>query len=57
MDKDIIEYGIKVVATILDKALSSGIPVRLCINGTGVKNRSDTVFTSEYLLVKSIFMD
>jgi len=47
VDKDIIEFGIKVVATILDKGLSSGIPVRMCINGTGVNWGSDTVFTKE----------
>jgi uncharacterized protein (DUF58 family) len=47
VDRDIIELGIKVATTILDRALRAGIPVRLATNGTTIDGDGQMIFTGE----------
>lgn len=47
IDKDIIELGIKVATTILDRALRNGIPVRLATNGTTIDGDGEMIVTGE----------
>ncbi len=45
--KDIAELGIKAAATLLDRALNSGIPVRLGSNGCILEEPESMIFTGE----------
>jgi len=45
--KERIEMGIRVVATLLDRALRMGIPVRFATNGCTTDERQKTIFTGE----------
>lgn len=47
VDKELIELGIKVTATMFDRALRNGIPVRFASNGCTVDDRSRTIYTNE----------
>ena len=47
VNKDIIEYGIKVTASIFDIALKQGIPVRFACNGSVQKESTGTILTGE----------
>lgn len=47
VDKDIVEFGIKVAASIFDMSLRMGMPVRFATNGTTSGNGRDMVFTGE----------
>lgn len=45
VDKEMIELGIKIAATLLDKALRMGVPVRLATNGCTIDDDSHMVYT------------
>jgi hypothetical protein len=45
VDRNIIELGIKVAATLLDKALRMGAPVRFGTNGCTMDDMTQTIFT------------
>ncbi len=45
--KDLIEFGIKVVSTVLDRAFRMGMPVRFATNGYSPEEEKGTVFTVE----------
>lgn len=45
IDKDLIEYGIKIAGTLFDRGLKLGIPMGFASNGS-LKEREDFVFTS-----------
>lgn len=47
VDKDLIELGIKVAATMFDKALKNGIPVRFATNGGISSDPDNMIFTNE----------
>lgn len=47
VDRDRIELGIKVAATLLDRALKMSLPVRLGTNGCTLDENSKMVFTGE----------
>ena len=47
MDRDAAEYGIKVAATLLDRALAEGSPVRLCTNGCTVYDSNLSINSEE----------
>jgi len=45
--KERIEIGIRVVATLLDRALRMGMPVRFATNGCTIDERQKVIFTNE----------
>ncbi len=47
VDKDIIELGIKVAATMFDRALKNGVPVRFASNGCVSSEPDNMIFTAE----------
>ncbi len=47
VDRDMIEMGIKVAATLIDRALRMGIPVRLGTNGCTIDDRQNMIFTGQ----------
>lgn len=47
INKQRAELGIKVAATLFDKALADGTPVRFATNGCITSNASDIIFTAE----------
>jgi len=47
IDKELVEYGIKVAASIFDSSLMSGAPVRFATNGTTIDDDGKMVFTEE----------
>lgn len=47
MDRDAAEFGIKVAATLLDRALAEGSPVRLCTNGCTVDEAGMAINSEE----------
>jgi len=46
IDRELIEYGIKISATLMDRALKIGIPVGFASNGYISQNQEDYVYTS-----------
>lgn len=47
LNRKLIELGIKVAATLLDRALRKGIPVRLATNGCTIDDNRNMIFTGE----------
>ena len=47
MNRDIAEYGIKVAATLIDRALAEDMPVRLCTNGYTVDTPGEAIDSGE----------
>lgn len=45
IDRDLIEYGIKIAATLIDRGLKLGIPVGFASNGSFPENEADFVYT------------
>lgn len=46
IDKDLIEYGIKIAATLIDRGLKLGIPMGFASNGSFPENEEDFVYTA-----------
>jgi uncharacterized protein (DUF58 family) len=47
INRELVEIGIKAAATLLDRALRDGTPVRLGTNGCTVPNAREAIFTGE----------